>query len=61
MVNAEAIISLNERHQGKSSSLAGKLLKFWSQEIDSKEARFPWPSFPNKSCSLVSSNLEEKN
>lgn len=59
MVNADAIISPNARQGGNSGSLAKKLWKFWSQEADSKEAGFRWPSFPNKSCSLLSSNLEE--
>lgn len=61
IVNADVIISLNARQERKSSSFPGKLLKFWSQKTDSKEARFPWLSFPHKSCSLLSSKLEEKN
>lgn len=59
MVNADAIMSLNARQEGNSSSLAGKLWKLRSQETDSEEVRFPGPSFANKSCSLLSSNLEE--
>lgn len=60
-MNADAVISLKARQQGKSGSLARNLLAFWSQETDSKETRLPWPLFPNKSCSLPSSNLGEKN
>lgn len=36
-----------------------EVLTLQSQETNSKEARFPWPPFPNKSYPLLSSNLEE--